>query len=393
VEHLNDTLPTVVLPRALESSLGRGHFWIYRDHVPESFGAPAGSWVRVRVGRFVGYALWDPASPIALRVFSRQQLPDAPWVAERVHSAWQLRQAVRDQRTNAFRWIAGEGDGLPGVVVDHYAGFLVLVTSSDALEPIVPWVLDALGRVTPLRGILRRRRHEAREPARAIWGRKPGAELIVEEHGVRFLANLASGQKTGLFLDQRDNRRFVATLSAGRRMLNLFSYSGGFSVHAALGGAAEVTSVDSAAPALADARRNFELNGLDPEAHHFVEADVYEYLTSAQKRGVSFDLVVCDPPSLAHKKEQAESAVRAYRRLFALSLGATAPGGYVALSSCTTQVGPERFRDLVADAAARAGTEFQIIHEAGQPIDHPVFAHHPEGRYLKFVVGRKVGRR
>jgi 23S rRNA (cytosine1962-C5)-methyltransferase len=390
---MSDHLPTLVLPRALEPSLGRGHFWVYRDHVPRSFEAASGSWVRVRAGRFVGYALWDPASPIALRVFSQRAQPDLAWVRERVRAAWELRRGVRDGRTNAFRWIAGEGDGLPGVVVDYYAGFLVLVTSSDALGPIVPWVVEALGEVTSLRGILRRRRHREGDQAETISGRAPPRELVVEEHGVRFLADLVSGQKTGLYLDQRENRQFVARLAAGRRMLNLFSYSGGFSVHAALAGAAEVTSVDSAAPAMADARRNFELNGLDPGAHHFVLADVHEFLTSAKARGDHFDLLVCDPPSLGHKKAQVEAAARAYRRLFTLSLAVTEPGGYAALSSCTAQVGPELFRDLVAEAAARAGTELQIIHEAGQPIDHPIFAQHPEGRYLKFVVGRKVGRR
>jgi 23S rRNA (cytosine1962-C5)-methyltransferase len=144
---------------------------------------------------------------------------------------------------------------------------------------------------------------------------------------------------------------------------------------------------------MADARQNFELNGLDPGAHHFVVADVHEFLTSARTRGDRFDLVVCDPPSLGHKKEQVAAAARAYRRLFTLSLDVTEPGGYAALSSCTAQVGPELFREVVAESAARAGVELQLIHEAGHPIDHPVFAQHPEGRYLKFVVGRKVGRR
>ena len=310
-----------------------------------------------------------------------------------MRAAWALRESVRNAHTNAFRWLAGEGDGLPGVVADYYAGYVVLVTSSDALDSIVPWVVEGLGEVTSLRGVLRRRRHREGDQVEMIAGRAPPRELVVEEHGARFLADLASGQKTGLFLDQRENRRFVSTLAAGRRMLNLFSYSGGFSVHAALAGATGVTSVDSAEPAMVDARRNFELNGLDPDMHHFEVADGYEFLTSARARGQSFDLVVCDPPSLAHKKQQLEAAARAYRRLFTLTLAVTKPGAYAALSSCTAQVGPELFRELVADAAARAGAELQIIHEAGQPIDHPVFAQHPEGRYLKFLVGRKVARR
>lgn len=377
---MSDAPPLVELPHFLKKALAAGHPWVYRDHVPRGFSAPSGTVVRVQAGGWRGYALWDERSPIALRVTSEVQPPDAAWVAARVRAAWELRESVRASKTSAYRWIFGEGDGLPGIVVDLYGAFAVIVTYADAVEPLVPWVVEALLATTKLHGVLRRR-----ETVELVHGRKPPRDLIVEEHGVRLRANLFEGQKTGLFLDHRDNRRFIGGLAAGRRVLNLFSYSGGFSLHAALGGAERVTSVDAAPAAADDARANFELNGLDPDAHAFVVADVFEYLERDKQR---YDLVICDPPSFARSREQLPQALKAYLRLNAAGLRVAAPGALYAAASCTSQVGPEAFRETIAEAARRAKRRFQIVHDVGQPVDHPVFAGHLEGRYLKFVVGR-----
>ncbi len=379
---MTGALPELELPHFLKKALAAGHPWVYRDHVPRGFSAPSGSVVRVKAGGWSGYALWDERSPIALRVVSERQPPDAAWVAARVRAAWELRDGVRESRTSAYRWIFGEGDGLPGIVVDLYGAFAVLVTYADAVEPLVPWVVEALLATTKLHGVLRRR-----ETVEVIQGRKPPRDLIIEEHGVRLRANLFEGQKTGLFLDQRDNRRFIGGIAAGRSVLNLFSYSGGFSLHAALGGATRVTSVDAAPAAADDARHNFELNGLDPDAHEFVVADVFEHLEHEKRR---FDLVICDPPSFAKSRDQLPQALKAYERLNAAGLRVAAPGALYAAASCTSQVGPDAFRTLLAEAARRAKRRFQIVHDVGQPIDHPVFAGHMEGRYLKFVVGRAL---
>ncbi len=380
-------LPTIQLPGFLKRALSSGHPWVYRDHVPRGFSAPSGSWVRIQAGNFTGYALWDEHSPIALRMLSATRQPDAAWVAERVQQAWQLRELVRATDTSALRWLNGEGDGLPGVTVDLYAGFAVLVTYADAVEPLVPWVVDALGKTTKLSGIVRRRKGEALE---VLSGRKPPRELVVSEHGLRFAVDLHAGQKTGLFLDHRDNRRTVGQLAAGKRVLNLFSYSGGFSVHAATAGAASVTSVDSAPAAMADAARNFELNGLDPGSHEPVVADAFEFLERAVSQARRFDLVVCDPPSFARDRSQLEAALKAYTRLNTLGLRVTAPGGLYAAASCTAQVSPQAFRETLAESARRAKRRLQIIHDAGQAPDHPVMAGHLEGRYLKFVIGRPL---
>jgi len=384
---MDPELPTIQLPGFLKRALAAGHPWVYRDHVPRGLSLPSGSWVRVRAGNFSGYALWDERSPIALRVLSAERLPDALWTLERVRRAWELRELVRSGDTTALRWLNGEGDGLPGVTVDLYGGFAVVVSYADAVEPLLPWVVDALGQTTKLAGIVRRRKGEKLE---LLSGRKPPRELIVSEHGLRFAVDLYAGQKTGLFLDHRDNRRTVGQISAGRRVLNLFSYSGGFSVHAAAAGAAAVTSVDSAPAAMADATRNLELNGLDPDSHEPVVSDAFEFLERSVSQARRFDLVVCDPPSFARERSQLDAALKAYTRVNMLGLRVTEPGGLYAAASCTAQVSPQAFREALAESARRAKRRLQIIHEAGQASDHPVMAGHLEGRYLKFIVGRAL---
>ncbi len=382
---------TIELPRSLQSTLAAGHPWVYRDHVPPGVDAPTGTWVEVHAGKFTGYALWDADSAVALRIFSQRSMPDSKWFETRVRDAWQLRAPLRDGSTDAYRWINGEGDGLPGVVVDLYGGYAVLATYSESLETVVQPVVDALRAVSDLAGICRRTQRSQKGDDRGLqcsWGRSPPSQLIVQEHGVRMRAGLHEGQKTGLFLDHRENRRYVGSLAAGRSLLNLFSYTGGFSLHAALGGATTVTSVDVAPATAAVARDNFALNGLDPENHEFVVADAFEYLERQRANRARFDIVVTDPPSFAHGRSQVEAAIKAYTRLGRLALGLVAPGGWYVAASCTAQVSPAAFQDALRDAARRAGRRLQMVHEAGQPLDHPVMAHHPEGRYLKLVAGR-----
>lgn len=380
----------VKLPAFLAERLHAGHPWIYRDHVPKGFRARSGSWVRVSAGDFSAFALWDERSPIALRVFSRRQVPDAAWVRRRVQSALELRELVRSGDTSAYRLLFGEADGLPGVTADVYERHVALVTYADALEALLPWLIQALeAELSPLSIVRRKRRADATGEARteALFGDVP-APFTVREHGYLLEVDLAQGQKTGLFLDHRDNRRFVREHAAGRRVLNLFSYTGAFSVAAALGGARQVVSVDSAAPAGAAARRNFERNGIDPARHGFVDEDAFAYLERTAAEGRRFDLVIADPPSFATSKDQLKRALRAYTRLHALCLAVTEPGGLYAAASCTAQVSPEAFRETLAGAAARAAVDLTIVHDAGHALDHPIRAGHLEGRYLKFMVTR-----
>ncbi|RME12126.1 MAG: class I SAM-dependent rRNA methyltransferase, partial [Ardenticatenia bacterium] len=208
----------------------------------------------------------------------------------------------------------------------------------------------------------------------------------IEENGLRFWVDLWEGQKTGFYLDQRENRQRIGRLAAGKRLLNCFAYNGGFSLAAALGGARFVESVDVAANALEDARRTFALNGLDPDAHAFTRADVFDLLEQYAREGRTFDVVVLDPPSFARSKNQRHKAIRAYTRLNALALNLIPPGGLLVSSSCTAQVSHADFLNMLATAAAKAGRRLRILHDAGQPLDHPVPPHFPEGRYLKFVI-------
>ncbi len=396
------------VPTHLKTRLSQGHPWLYRTHVPDAPPLPSGTWVRVRCGGFSAIGLWDAVSPIAVRLFRRDKPPDAAWVEAQVQAAWQRRASLRQTATTAYRWLFGEGDGLPGITVDLYGEFAVIATYAESVTTLVPWVAEALRATTRLKGILHRPKttDDQRPPTaetdlpetrgrsssvvRRLWGAPPPRDLTVQEHGLTFLANLTAGQKTGLFLDQRENRRTIEAWSGGKSVLNCFAYSGGFSVYAARGGATHVTSVDIAADALADAQVNFVRNGFDPADHAFEAADVFETLTRYKAEGRRFDLVILDPPSLARSKSSLHAALRAYVRLNTLGMQVVAPGGLLATASCTAQVSPDAFRDALAQAGAQASRRLLIQHEAGQPLDHPVPAHFPEGRYLKFVLGQVI---
>jgi 23S rRNA (cytosine1962-C5)-methyltransferase len=351
--------------------------------------------VVVRCGNYSAYGLWDSRSPIALRIFSPKQEPDAIWVRERVLEAWEVRAPIRQkQKTNAYRWLFGEADGLPGITVDLYGQYAVIQTYADSLETIKGWVIESIREITSIKGILERKRADQNSPedgpgkSRLIIGNSPPRNLIVEEHGLRFKANLFEGQKTGLFLDHRENRRYIEEWCAGKTVLNCFSYTGAFSVYAARGGAKEIVSCDIAPQASEDAAQNFKLNGYDSEDHEFLSEDCFELLTRYGQEGRKFDIVILDPPSFAHSQKNVHAALRGYTRLNQLALKCVAPGGYLASASCTSYVSPDMFRDMLATAAAGVGKRLLTLHDAGQALDHPVPTHFMEGRYLKFTFNR-----
>lgn len=387
-------ITSITLAPHLKASLAAGHPWVYRDHVPPNVRLQSGAWVQMQSGNWSGYGLWDGRSPIAVRVFSTYGPPDFAWVLERVRLAWEGRAALRQTATNAYRVLFGEGDGLPGITVDLYHGYAVLATYADSVDVLVPDVVRALRDVIPdLRGIVRRRRADADDEndlgkIEALWGGLPPRDLVVEEHGLRFIANLYEGQKTGLFLDHRENRRTVEHWSQGRSVLNCFSYTGAFSLYAARGGARSTVSVDIAPAAAEDAAGNFRLNDLAGEQHTFLARDCFDYLNRVIQRGEQFDLVILDPPSFARAKKNMHAATRAYIKLNALAMRCVARDGLLATASCTSQIAPDAFRALLGEAAASAHLRLSIIHEAGHALDHPVPAHFLEGRYLKFVLAR-----
>ena len=381
-------LPQVVLDPKLEGTLLAGHPWVFREQLHTRIPTAAG-WVCVRAGKYEGFGWFDPTSALAIRLFSWFGVPDETWFRERLSAAWQRRARLLEASTNAFRWCNGEGDGIPGIVVDYYAGTAVIICDAASLTELAAMLSRALSDVTPLKGVLLRQRHVERgQRLSLLHGRAPSPKHVVEEHGIRFIANLMDGQKTGLFLDHRENRREFATWAAGKRVLNLFSYTGGFSLYAAQAGASHVVSVDSAPGAAIDAQENFSLNGLDPGAHEFITGDVFEYLNQARERRERFDLIVCDPPSFARNAKHLDKAKAAYTRVNAAGMRVLETNGVYAAASCTARLDQASFLQTIAAASSKARGLFQVLYEGGQAIDHPYRAAHPEARYLKFVLGR-----
>ena len=380
------SLPTIALHAKLEPALASNHPWVYRNHLPRH-ALRTGDWVRVEAGSAYRIGLYDDEGAVALRLFSGGQVPDRALIEARVADALRLREAFIDPKvTNACRLLFGEGDFLPGVTVDLYERYAVLRTYAKSVEVVVPDVVKALSKYLKLRGIVQKTQGGL-DP---LYGKLPPSELTIKENGLDLIANLYEGQKTGLFLDHRENRGTLERVCKGKTVLNLFSYTGAFSLYAARGGAGRVTSVDVADAANRDAERNFALNGFDPRAHEFVTADCFDLLETYAKEGRQFDVVVLDPPSLARNKKSKFAALRAYKKLNTLALRCVRPGGLLASASCTSQVSPEDFKNVLGGAASAANVRLQVVHEAGHAPDHPVSATFPEGRYLKFVMGRAL---
>lgn len=381
------SLPSVRLAAALRPSLAKGHPWIYRDHLPARLELPTGSWVSLECDGWTGIGIYDAESAIAIRVFSRKEEPDEAWLARRVQWAWARRRPLLESgQTNAYRLLNGEGDALPGLVVDVYGTTAVLRLDSNALTPLIPWLTRSIRAVTGAKGVCMRNR----EGLATLDGSPPPRQLIVSEHGIRFFADLRDGQKTGLFLDHRENRKHVEPWCEGRSVLNVFSYTGGFSLYAARGGARRVVSVDRSPEVMARARDNVALNDLNATSFEFLTEDAFRALERMGEEGQTFDVVITDPPSFARNRTQRKRAQRAYEKLHSLSLQVLSPGGLYAAGSCTTQIGVDAFRDTLATAAARSERQLQIALESGQPLDHPMMVGHPEGRYLKFMALRAI---
>jgi 23S rRNA (cytosine1962-C5)-methyltransferase len=389
------------LRKDLARHLRAGHPWVFRKAVERApRGLPAGAIVDVvEQGRFVARGYLDPHSAIAVRILTRDpaEAVDADFWRRRAARAAALRRDLVDG-TTGYRLVHGESDGLPGVVVDRYDRFAVLKLYSAGLTPHRGAIVEAVRAAAPdLAGVYGRdelprdEEDDGAAPAgRVLWGAEPPERIAIDEHGMRLLVDVRRGQKTGLFLDQRENRRLVRELARGRgEALNCFSYTGGFSVAAALGGAGHVVSVDVDREAVALARENFRENGLDPADHAFAAEDAFELLARLRQQGRRFDLVVCDPPAFAKSQRAVEGALAGYASLNRAALAVLAPGGLLVTASCSARVSAEQFFDAVKEAAFKARAELQLVHERRQPPDHPVSPQFREGRYLKCLVFRR----
>jgi 23S rRNA (cytosine1962-C5)-methyltransferase len=375
-------------------AIRRGHPWVWRNavrSVPKKLDTGALVSVFDTEGGFVAHGLWDATSPIAVRAYSRvqQEAFGLGTLTASVLRAVDARASLFDLAdTNAFRLCNGEGDRVPAVVLDRYGTVVIARFDGDAVSVWTDALLASIWPALRSRGLTSL---AVRDPSRGagrvrdVAGDPMPNTVAVLERGMWMVVDLAKGQKTGAFLDQRENRRRVRALAAGARVLNLFSYSGGFSCAAALGGATHVTSVDVAHAAHGIAHDTFRRNGLDPSAHAFVTADVFSFLEQAMQRNERFDVVISDPPSFAPSEKSLPKALGAYRRLHEACARVVAKGGTLCAASCSSHVTFDAFFGTLDDEVL-GGRPFRVLESFGQPADHPSVPGFPEGRYLKFVV-------
>jgi len=375
--------PKVILRKKLGRALRQGHPWIFRDALAEAPDFPGGALVAVagRDGRALAHGYWDAIGPIAVRVLDLQPVRDArALVCDRLRQALATRLARIDRnQTNAFRWVHGEGDRLPGIHVDLYDQVAVVLFDGAGARA---FYRDLDGMLAECSAPLALSRVIDRQQRGGL------GEIEVRENDIRFVVDLGRGQKGGLFLDQRENRQAVAGRAARKSVLNLYGYTGGFSLYAAAAGATQTDTVDIARPALATARRNFQINRLPLQRAGFHATDALAFLDQAARRAQRWDIVISDPPSFAPSRHALPNARNAYFRLHRLAATVVAPGGLLCAASCSSHFPRDEFLASVARGAAAAGRRFDLESVTGAGFDHPALPAFPEGDYLKFAIGR-----
>jgi 23S rRNA (cytosine1962-C5)-methyltransferase len=391
----------VYLQKERERSLLRRHPWIFSKAIENVKGKPNnGAPVEVfsNDGRWLARGAWSPESQIRIRVwtFTRSEQIDTDFFVRRLSAAQAGRQTlIQQQGLSAYRLVAAESDGLPGIIIDRYNDFLVCQLLSAGAEFHKKQLFDALKQLFPECSLYERsdvpvrKKEGLTERHGVVYGETPPDEVVIEEnHGVKIGIDIKTGHKTGFYLDQRDNRAIAGRYAEGRRVLNCFCYTGSFGVYALQGGATEVVNVDVSEPALALARRNVELNGLDLSHAQFLKQDVFKMLRDCRERGEKFDMIVLDPPKFAESKSQLDGACRGYKDINHLACQLLNPNGILMTFSCSGLMTAELFQKVVADAALDAGREAQILERMSQAADHPISVAYPEGFYLKGLVLR-----
>jgi 23S rRNA (cytosine1962-C5)-methyltransferase len=394
--------PCIVLKAERDKSLLRRHPWIFSGAVECLDGKPAsGDTVAVRdaAGSFLAWAAYNPDSQIVGRVWSwnEKDVIDKAFFQKRIANALEARRTLGlEKDSTGMRLIHGESDGLPGLIVDQYGNVLVMQLGSAGPDHWRETIADILQELCSPVCIYERSDSDGREleglPARSgvVRGKLPEA-VEVTEHGIRFGVDVAAGQKTGFYLDQRDNRALTGTLANDRDVLNCFCYTGGFSLYALKHGAKSVLSIDSSQEALNLAQHNVELNGLDASRAEWQCADVFEALRKLRDQNRKFDLIVLDPPKFAPTAAFAEKASRAYKDINLLGFKLLRPGGLLFTYSCSGGISDDLFQKIIAGAALDAGVDAQIVRKLHAAPDHPVLLSFPEGAYLKGLVLRVAG--
>jgi len=374
----------------------RRHPWVFAGSVVRLEGrARPGDTVDVvgRDGRVLGRGAWSPESQIRVRMwsFTAETTIDHAFF-KRTVAACVARRKVHPllSEQSGIRLIHGESDGLPGIIVDRFGDVVVMQLNSAGADKWRAAIVDALVQSTGCKAVYERsdsdlRTLEGLEPVTGCaFGELPDTPLTITEYGVRMGVDVVGGHKTGFYLDQRENRRLTGQLAVGRRVLNCFCYSGGFSLQALAGGATEVLSIDSSAPALDSARQNMEMNPqLDAARAEWWQADVFQSLRTLKSQGERFDLIVLDPPKFAPSAAHADRASRAYKDINLLGFRLLNPGGILMTYSCSGGVSLEFFQKIIASAGSDAGRDARILHRLEAAADHPVGLAVPEGEYLK----------
>ncbi|WP_285010051.1 class I SAM-dependent rRNA methyltransferase [Pedobacter faecalis] len=389
----------VILKKGKEKAALLRHPWIFSGALERLKGKPEnGEVVTVRsaANEFLAYAYYNDQSRVALRLLEWKEdaVIDKAWYSDKLSKAIAARKPLLDENTDTCRLVFSEADFLPGLIVDKYADFLSVQILSAGIELVKHDLIDILVELLQPRGVFDKsdagaRKHENLAADQGLlWGEHPPEFLEVKENGIKYHINIAGGQKSGFYCDQRDNRAILAAHAKGKRVLDCFSYSGGFSLNCIKQGAAEVTSVDSSALAIETLQHNISLNGFDKEHQRSIQADVNKQLRAFKDEGRKFDVLVLDPPKYAPSRSALDRAARAYKDLNRLGMLILEPGGLLATFSCSGAVDIETFKQIIAWAALDAGREVQIIGQFSQPEDHPVRASFAEGEYLKGLLLR-----
>ena len=391
--------PALTLKPGREKSLSHRHPWIFSGAIERVDGAPqSGDTVTVQAqdGTFLAQAAFSPSSQIRARAWTFADEPvDAAFFARRVRAAVDARAGMLDARHDACRLVHAESDGLPGVVADRYADTLVVQLSSAGAEAWRDAIVDALVAATGVTTVVERSDAEVREleglvPRTGVLRGRVDGPVAIREDAIAYRVDVEHGQKTGFYLDQRDSRRRVREVARGRRVLNAFCYTGGFTLAALAGGAVEVDSIDSSGDALALGRANLAANpALPADRARWIEADVFADLRRLRNENRRYDLAILDPPKFAPTAALAQRAARAYKDINLLALKLLSPGGLLATFSCSGGVSAELFQKIVAGAAVDAKVDATIVGRFAASADHPIALAFPEGEYLKGLLVRR----
>ncbi|MEI8328717.1 MAG: class I SAM-dependent rRNA methyltransferase [Chlamydiia bacterium] len=384
--------PSLILKPGKEKSvLVNRHPWIFSGAIASCPHVAAGDLVEVYSdkGLFLARAYVNLDNSIAARVISYTQDDISDVIEQRLAEAYTLRSACMTQDTNCYRMINSEADGLPGLIIDRYNDVFVIQINTAGMEKLKAVVLEKIAKLFTFRSIYEKsissaRAQEGLEPFQGTLLGEDLSEVLVEENGIQFCVSLVDGQKTGLFLDHREMRRLIGYHSREKKVLNCFSYTGGFSLYALRGGASHVTSVDISESASKYAIKNTHINQFPSDTHTVITADVFDFLS--QEEDWDYDLIIVDPPAFAKKRKDIESATRGYRRLNSLLFSKVKKGTLILTSSCSYFINKQEFQHIIFQAGAESGKNIRILQHHILSPDHPLSLYHPEGEYLKSLL-------